>query len=88
MSEPEAPAQPDVRELVRRYAEKDGRRVALVRGLDFGAHAQVDCDVYPVNGVDDEPRRAGPYIFRTAGEALRFVDEAALALRYLGCNVT
>jgi hypothetical protein len=82
------PATPAVRELVRRYAEKQGRRVALVRCIDYGVHAQVDCDVYPANGVDTEPRRAGPYIFRTAGEALRFVEEAALALRYLGCQVT
>lgn len=81
-------AVPVAHELVRRYAQKDGRRIALMRCFDLGAHAQVACDVYPVGGKADEPQSAGPYIFRTAGEALRFVEEAALALRYLGCDIS
>lgn len=88
MSGPASQALPVAHELVRRYAQKDGRRIALMRCFDLGAHAQVDCDVYSVNGQVDEPHRAGPYIFRTAGEALRFVEEAALALRYLGCDIS
>jgi hypothetical protein len=88
VSEPAPATAAGVRELVRRYAEKDGRRVALIRCFDYGAHSQVDCDVYPVSSAIDEPRRAGPYIFRTAGEAMRFVDEAELALRYLGCTIS
>jgi hypothetical protein len=88
MSEAAASSLPVAHELVRRYAEKDGRRVVLMRCFDFGAHAQVACDVYPAGGPADEPTSAGPYVFRTASEAMRFVEEAALALRYLGCEIT
>lgn len=84
----EKTAAPVANELVRRDAQKDGRRVALMRCFDLGAHAQVTCDVYPAGSRADEPKNAGPYIFRTAGEALRFVEEATLALSYLGCEIS
>ena len=34
-----------------------------------------------------QPVLRGPYRFETVPEALRFVQEAPLALRYLGCDV-
>jgi hypothetical protein len=79
---------PGAQELVRRDAQKDGRRIALMQCFDLGAHAQVTCEVYPVGASADKPTSAGPYIFRNAGEALRFVEEATLALSYLGCEIS
>ena len=72
-------------ELVRE-ATRDGRRVALLRCYDGADETIVDAEVHPVRGGDAV--RRGPYRFSTATEAFRFVQEALLALQYLGCNVS
>ena len=46
----------------------------------------VDAEVWPLPGGG--PVRRGPYRFGGAAEAFQFVQEALLALRYLGCAVT
>ena len=68
-----------------REATRDGRRVALLRCYDDpddGATI-VEAEIHP---TDSEPVSRG-YRFSTAPEAFRFVQEALLALQYLGCNV-
>jgi len=70
------------------YARRNGRRVALLRCLELGDAAQVECEVYREAGDDVvDTLRPGPYRFPTAPDALRFVGEAVLALEYLGCDV-
>jgi hypothetical protein len=70
-----------------REATRDGRLVARLRCYDGEAGATiVDAQVAPVSG--GEPLRRGPYRFTTAHEAFQFVQEATLALQYLGCSVT
>jgi len=60
-----------------REAVIDGRRVALMR-----------CYEVEVVPTDSEiPVSRGPYRFTTAHEAFRFMQEALLALQYLGCSV-
>ena len=71
-------------ELVRE-AVRDGRRVALVRCYDDPNEGGtvVEAEIHPPTG---DPVSHG-YRFATAPEAFRFVQEALLALQYLGCNV-
>ena len=75
-------------EVNRRSARKDCREVVTLRCVDTGANGfVVECDVYPVNGIRVEPLRPGPYAFATRGEADSFMNEAAKALTYLGCEL-
>ena len=75
-------------EVARRSARKDGREVVAFRCVDTGANGfVVECDVYPVDGIRVEPLRPGPYRFATRAQAGAFMDEAAKALTYLGCEL-
>ncbi|HVV56867.1 MAG TPA: hypothetical protein VHC45_00785 [Gaiellaceae bacterium] len=71
-------------ELVRE-AVKDGRRVALLRCYDALDATVVEAEVTPA-GLQDAVRR-GPYRFASATDAFRFVQEALVALQYVGCDV-
>jgi len=69
-----------------REASRDGQRIALLRCYDGESGSSiVEVEVAPVGG--GEPVRRGPYRFATAHEAFRFLQEASLALQYLGCAV-
>jgi hypothetical protein len=72
-------------ELVRE-ATRDGKRVVLLRCYD-GADGQtvVEAEVTPL-GTETALGR-GPYHFASAADGFRFVQEAVLALQYLGCSV-
>ena len=75
-------------EVSRRSARKDGREVVALRCVDTGANGfVVECDVYPVDAGRVEPLRPGPYAFATRWEADSFMNEAAKALTYLGCEL-
>jgi hypothetical protein len=71
-----------------RVAWRDGKQVVSLRCIDMGGEAIVECEVYPVSGLQVEPLRPGPYRFRTRDEANAFVDEAMQALTYLGCETS
>jgi hypothetical protein len=89
----EAPQQPtagveaEKQDVVLR-AEKDGKRVVVLRRYDGARGAVVECDVYPVDTMRIEPLRPGPYLFEGPEPATRFVDEVLLALEYLGCTIS
>lgn len=68
-----------------REATRDGRRVVQLRCYDGDGGTVVEAEVTPVGSL--EPVHRGPYRFATATEAFRFVQEALLALQYLGCSV-
>jgi hypothetical protein len=72
-------------ELVRE-ATYDGRRIALLRCFDADDGTIVEAEVLPPSAT--QPQRRGPYRFETAPEAFRFIQEALLALQYLGCQVS
>ena len=75
-------------EVDRVSARKDGREVVALRCVDTGMKGFiVECDVYPVDAVRVEPLRPGPYSFATRPQADAFMDEAAKALTYLGCEL-
>lgn len=71
-------------------ATKDGERVLRLEAFsEPDGHVTVDADTWPVKSRVrlDEPVRSA-YRFPTAAAATKFVDEAMIALEYLGCTVT
>jgi hypothetical protein len=72
-------------ELFVRVARKDGRSVAIMRAVDYGAECIVETEVFPPNAVTAV--RPGPYTFADSRQATAFVTEAVEALMYLGCDV-
>ena len=76
------------RELLVRHVRKDGQHVVTLRCVQRGGQWHVEADVYPLNTMRVEPLRTGPYAFASSDDAERFVDEAALAFEYLGCELS
>jgi len=76
------------KETFHRHAKKDGRRVVILRLFERDESFVVECDVYPTNSLRVEPLHPGPYNFASKDEAGAFIEEALLALEYLGCDVS
>lgn len=72
-------------ELFVRVARREGRSVAVLRAVDYGAECVVETEVFPPNATTAV--RAGPYTFADVRQATAFVTEAVEALMYLGCDV-
>ena len=87
-AEPAAAAGAEEQELAVKTARKDGREVVTLRAVQIGLACSVQCEVYPVSGLVVDPLNPGPYAFSSPAEATAFVDEAAKALTYLGCEVS
>ncbi len=83
MAKPAAP-----RELFHHELRRDGKVVALLRGVpgENGA-VTVEAEVYPVSLHGTEPQRQ-PFAFASREQATRFVEATLDALQYLGCTVT
>ena len=60
--------------------------MAVLRAIDEGDHCLVEAEVWPKD-AGDQPVRPGPYTFRSAVDATRFVTHAVEALIALGCDV-
>lgn len=76
------------RVVLHRFAKRGTQQVVTMKCVEGAAGAvAVECEVYPVGSLQVEPVAKGPYAFATEAEARRFVDEATLALQYLGCEV-
>ena len=76
------------KESFHRHAKKDGRRVVILRLFERDEQFVVECDVYPTNSLRVEPLHPGPYHFGARDEGAAFIEEALLALEYLGCEVS
>ena len=72
-------------ELVRE-AFRGEQKVARFRCFDDDGLSVVEVEVTPADG--GTPVNRGPYRFQTAHEAFRFLQEAMLALQYLGCTIS
>ena len=71
-------------------AHRNGRPVVTLRGLQApGALGlTIEAEVHPVDsGVRGGSVLRRPYRFASRDQAMRFVDEALLALEYLDCSV-
>lgn len=75
-----------VRELIA-AARRDGEPVVRLTCADYGTEWVVAADVYPVDELTVQPRSAGPYVFGTAQEARRFIENSLVALQLLGCEL-
>jgi hypothetical protein len=69
-------------------AQKEGKRIVILRRYEGARGAVVECDVFPFDKMKIEPLRPGPYLFATPEIAQRFVDEVLLSLEYLGCTIS
>jgi len=69
-------------------ARKEGRTVAVMRGIaGVNGAVTVETEVYPVTAPANADPQVRPYAFSSREQATRFVDEALLALEYLGCTL-
>ena len=67
-------------------ARREGRTVAVIRGVaGSDGSVTVETQVYPVTAAATADPQTRPFTFKTREQALRFADEAVLALEYLGC---
>ena len=72
----------------RRARTENGRELVSLRGIRLGDRWVVECEVWPQDEADEAPVFPGPYVFPTERAARSFVDEATLALEYLGCEIS
>jgi hypothetical protein len=82
-----APDTVGVAELFRLQATRSGSRVVQLRVLSTADGYAVESHVAAVDGRHGEAKAAALSPFATEAEAKAFVDEAAVALQYLGCHV-
>jgi len=69
-------------------ARKEGRTVVLLRGIqDVNGAVTVETEILPVTAPPNTDPQLQPYTFATREQAARFVDEALLALEYMGCTL-
>jgi hypothetical protein len=70
-------------------ARKEGRTVAVLRGVEgVNGAVTVETELFPVTAPANSDPQVRPYAFPTREQATRFVDEALLALEYLGCTLS
>ena len=83
-------ATPELHEIFVYRAHRDGRPVVILRGLQSpGALGlTVEAEVHPIgSGAARGAVLRRPYRFASRDQAMRFVDEALLALEYLDCAI-
>jgi hypothetical protein len=84
----DAPAPRPATEFFRHEVRRDGRGIVVLRGLRDGNAVVVEAEVYPrQDDLASEPLRR-PFPFASEVQAMRFLEEALVALEYLGCVVT
>lgn len=68
-------------------ARSEGKIVTSLRGVPTAdGGVTVEADVFPVGSKPDEGL-SRPFPFTSESSARRFVEEALVALEYLGCDV-
>ncbi len=84
MAKPTAP-----RELFHHELRRDGKIVALLRGVpgENGA-VTVEAEVHPLTLLASAEPQRRPFPFTSREQASRFVEATLDALQYLGCTVT
>jgi len=84
--------QPDAAQAGALFAyevRRSGRVVTRLVGIQADVdRIRVAAEIYPVDVPETSPPQRRFYDFPTRRNAQNFVDEALLALEYLGCTVT
>lgn len=69
-------------------ATRGDERVMLLEAFgEPDGHVTVDAEIWPVESEDRREPLLASYRFATMALASKFVDEAMIALEYLGCTV-
>ena len=67
---------------------RQGKVVAVFRGVRSGAGITIETRVYPTTGAHNQDNGVNrPFSFPAIEQARKFVDETLVALEYLGCTV-
>jgi hypothetical protein len=82
-----APATPH--EIFVYRAHRGGKPVVILRGLQTPGSLglTIEAEVHPIESGERGSVLRRPYRFASRDQAMRFVDEALLALEYLDCSV-
>jgi hypothetical protein len=80
---------PELHEIFAYRVNHQGRPVVVLRGLQSPGSLglTIEAEVHPVESAARAAVLRRPYRFASRDQALRFVDEALLALEYLDCSV-
>ena len=80
---------PELHEIFVYRAHREGRPLVILRGLQSAGSMglTVEAEVHPMEAGSRGPVLRRPYRFASRDQAMRFVDEALLALEYLDCSV-
>lgn len=80
---------PELHEIFVYRAHREGRPLVILRGLQAPGSMglTVEAEVHPMEAGARGPVLRRPYRFASRDQAMRFVDEALLALEYLDCSV-
>ena len=91
---PAVPIAPEARanrvgpQILAYEARKGNERVMLLEAFgEPDGHVAVDAEVWPVRSEERDTPLLASYRFANAALATKFVDEAMIALEYLGCTV-
>ena len=89
MSAPASSPVAQPHELFTSRAHRAGRPVVILRGLQTPGSLglTIEAEVHPVESAARGSVLRRPYRFASRDQAMRFVDEALLALEYLDCSV-
>jgi hypothetical protein len=76
-------------DLLYREVRREGKIVALFRGIATDAGVTVETRIFPVDAVPGNGQHVDrPFPFSTLDQARMFVDDSTVALEYLGCAAT
>ena len=74
-------------QLLDRQATKEGKDIVHLHVRDNDL-CVVEASVFPPQAATGEAVPVAPFTFSTPEEAREFVEEASIALEYLGCDVS
>ena len=74
--------------LLVREAQKDGERIVRMACVRQGEGFVVECEIRRPGELAGAAPEVRSYRFAERHEATQFVDDAALALEYLGCSIS
>jgi hypothetical protein len=66
---------------------RDGKPVAVLRGMVADGVVTVETDIHPVGRPPGEPPDQRPFVFTSVDAAQRFADECLTAFEYLDCEI-
>jgi hypothetical protein len=66
---------------------RDGKILAVLRGVVVDGAVTVETDIHPVGRPAADPPDQRPFVFTSVDAAQRFADECLMAFEYLDCEI-